>query len=475
MSFHRSLRWSFLAELASRTIQPATLLILARLLTPTDFGVVAAAAMLVSFAHIFWDAGLGKALIRYGGDLNTAANTAFWINIALGIVCATIVIGSSEWIATEIFRDARVAPVLTVLALQILLTALASIHTALLQKDMQFRELFWVRLITVSLPAAVSIPLAWNGYGYWALVVASVVGQAIQAALLWKICSWRPAVQFSAAVAKEIAPFGMWVSITGLLSWFYVWADSLIVGIYLGADDLGRYRTGSQFVTLIFGVLFSPLLPVLYAHLSRLNDAQLIVAAQLRTVRAMTFVAVPLAFLLYAVAEPLTSVVLGPHWAGTGAVVAVLALAHGFSWIISANGEMYRAIGRPELEPRVMAWTLLVYLAGYWLSVRHGLEAFLWTRLGLALCGVVLHLWVASIAVRLPFVSTLAYAAKLSACCAPAIVLPRMLVSDGQGVGATLVVYASVAAAWIGASLWLLERKTLIPQMLSLMRGPRAA
>ena len=150
MSVRHALKWSFLSELASKAVQPLVFVILARLLTPEDFGVVAAATMVISFSQIFWEAGMGKAIIQYQGDRVAAANAAFWVNNALGVVVVGALVAISGWVADRIFHDPRVALVLWVMALQVFLSASVSVHVALLQKDMQFKHLFWVRLATVA-------------------------------------------------------------------------------------------------------------------------------------------------------------------------------------------------------------------------------------------------------------------------------------------------------------------------------------
>ncbi len=163
MSVLNALKWSFLGELASKAVQPVVFIVLARLLTPEDFGVMAAAMMVIAFSQIFWEAGMGKALVQRQTDIEAAANAAFWINIALGILIASLLFLFAKPIARSFFQDERVTPVLQAMTIQVLLGALSSVQTALLQKEMGFKKLFWVRFATVSLPGIASIPLALHG------------------------------------------------------------------------------------------------------------------------------------------------------------------------------------------------------------------------------------------------------------------------------------------------------------------------
>lgn len=395
MSVVHALKWSFLSELAAKAIQPIVFVILARLLTPEDYGVMTSALMVIAFSQIFWEAGMGKALIQRQKDIEIASNAAFWINIAIGLLIAALLYFFAQTIAFTFFQDGRVTAVLQVMTLQVLLGAFGSVQTALLQKEMGFKKLFWVRFATVSMPGLASIPLAWQGMGYWALVAGTLVGQTAQVTMLWRMSLWRPSLMFNIPVAKEMGRFGAWVGLSGLLVWFYAWMDSLIVGMYLGSHDLGLYRTGNQFSVMIFALLFGPITPVLYSHLSRMNgDHERIKRAVEKVIKTLVIIAVPVAVILFSISESVGSALFGERWRGVGIVIGVMALMHGFSWVVGMNGEFYRAIGKPVYETIVNGSVLLVYLAGYLYSIGFGFDSFIWGRLALALLALVLHLLV---------------------------------------------------------------------------------
>lgn len=393
MKLFGALKWSFFSELAAKLVQPLIFIICARLLVPEDFGVASAALMVVGFAQIFWDAGLGAALIQSQADTQKAANAAFWMNLALGIVIAIALAASSAWIANTFFHDARVTPVLQLMSLQIVLGAISAVHVALLQKDFHFERLFWVRLVTASLPGIASVPLAWAGFNYWALVAGSIVGQLGQTIVLWRLSSWRPKAEFSPKIASELARFGSWVSISGLLGWFYTWADSLIVGMYLGSHDLGLYRTGNQLAMLVFYTLFGSVRPVLYSTLSRIGaDKERIANIVPRILNFLALASIPLAFTIFMLSDSIGQVVFGTRWKGVGLVIGVMALAQGYSWLTTMNADIYRAIKKPQYDTIVSTANLAVYTAVYLVTIHSGFVTFLWARLGLTLFALIPHL-----------------------------------------------------------------------------------
>ena len=413
MSNHQlihAFKWSAASEIASKAIQPLVFILLARLLTPEDFGVMTSALMVIGFSQIFWEAGMNKALIQRQTNVDEAANVAFWINVALGCFIAVLLYFIANLIAYTFFQDGRVTAVLQVMTLHVILGAFAAVHTALLQKKMDFKRLFWVRFATVGLPGLASIPLAWNGMGYWALVVGVLVGQAAQVIMLWNLSKWRPSWEFHTAVAKEMSRFGAWVGVAGLLAWFYMWADSLIVGMYLGVHELGLYRIGNQFAIMIFAIIFGPIMPVLYSHLVKMNsDMKRVGRTMEHLIKALIIIAIPISFVLFSLSEPIGEVLFGEQWTGVGLVIGVMALTHGYSWVIGMNGEAYRAVGKPHIETIVMASTLLIYLVAYLVGIQYGFEAFVWVRLSLAIGALVAHFAVLNRVLSLPVASLIRF------------------------------------------------------------------
>jgi O-antigen/teichoic acid export membrane protein len=402
MSFFHAMKWSFLAEMASKAVTPIVFIVLARLLTPKDFGVVSAAVMVIAFCQIFWEAGMGKALIQRQTNLEDAANVAFWVNLGLGIVIASLLFWGAQPIALSFFQDDRVTVVLQVMTLQILLGALASVHTALLQKEMGFKKLFWVRLSTIALPGVVSILLAWNGLGYWALLAGTLMGQALQVAMLWRFSGWRPERRFNFLVAKEMGGFGIWVGVTGLLSWFYIWVDSLVVGKFFDTSTLGLYRIGNQLSDIVFILLFSPLVPVLYSYLACVqHDSarfRLVTESSIATISWLSF---PIGIFVFHFSSSIETIFFNSKWLGVSTVIAFLSIRQSFAWISSLNGEAYRAMGKPRYETIILTLFLPVYLLVYLVTVRIGLLAFLYGRLILVVLSMTLHMWLLSRLLRL--------------------------------------------------------------------------
>jgi O-antigen/teichoic acid export membrane protein len=472
LSVLNALKWSFLGELASKAIQPVVFIVLARLLTPEDFGVMTAALMVIGFSQIFWEAGMGKALIQRQTDIEDAANAAFWINVGLGLLIAALLFLFAHPIGQIFFQDDRVPAVLQVMTLQVLLGALASVQTALLQKDMGFKKLFWVRFASVILPSMASIPLAWHGWGYWALVAGTLAGQMAQSIMLWRMSHWRPSLTGNPRVTCEMFKFGAWVGATGILTWFYAWADSLVVGHYLGTHDLGLFRTGGQLPAIVFAFLFCPVTPVLYSQLSRIGPSKEKIKQMAEiAIAVLTMVAIPVATILFVFSHHIEVLIFGEKWSGISVVLGVMALMHGFSWIVGMNGEFYRALGKPSCEAFVAAGILSVYLIVYLIVIQQGLNTFIWARMFLAMGALIFHLVFLKKILAVNLLLMVRRIVFLSIISAAVVFTAKMMsISIFENLWKQLIMGGIVSAFTALVVIYIIERKKVVLQIMAILR-----
>jgi O-antigen/teichoic acid export membrane protein len=269
----QSVKWTASSEIASRAIQPIVMLVLARLLTPADFGVVGVAIIAIGLAQIFQDFGLGKTLIQRETDIEESANIVFWTNLVLSFFIYLTLFVSAPIIST-FFHDERISNVLKVLCVQIILISLTTVHQALFQRNFQYKYLFFIRLFSAVVPGLVSIPMALSGYGVWSLVFGTLAGTIAQVFIFWGISKWRPKLDYDFQLAKQLYGFSSWVVLEAFLGWIILWGDSIILGHFIGVKELGVYRVGVTFLMIIFGIFFNPILPVAYSAFSRLSMPQ---------------------------------------------------------------------------------------------------------------------------------------------------------------------------------------------------------
>jgi len=390
-----SIKWSALTEVVSRAVTPLTFVILARILTPQDFGVLAIAQIAISFCYLFWDAGLQKALIQTREPLEEAANIVFWINFALGLSIYAALFATAPLLAA-FFKCPAAGTVLQVLGLQIIIGSLATVQQGLFLRNFDFQLLFWARLATAAIPALVSIPLAYLGYGVWALVSSSLVGALINLSILWVRSPWRPQFCFDAGIARKMAHFGSWIVLDSLIGWFISQGDSVVVGRFLGLRDLGIYRTGRNIVDILFGLTLNSIYPILYPAFSALHgDKEALRSFLYKTNRIIISLTLPIGTGIMCVASPLVAVILGEKWQGIEFVLSIMGLQTALGWLVGANPEIYRSVGRPDVQTKIGLICIPLYLVVYLVAAPLGLKVFLLARLGLTFVALPIHVWMA--------------------------------------------------------------------------------
>jgi len=459
----RSVVWTALTEIVARTASPIVMVVLARILAPADFGVVATAMVAISFSQMLWDAGLNKALVQTREAPDEAANVVFWTNLLLATVTYGALFAAAPWLAA-FFRSPPSGPILRVLGLQMIIAALASVQHGLCVRDLDFRRLFWIKLVTAFLPGMLSIPLALRGFGAWALVIGALSGQTLNLVLLWARSSWRPSLSYSPRQARRLLGFGVWVLAEAFGGWLILWGDSLLVGRFLGVHHLGVYRTGSMLVSVFFGLALNPFLTIAYPMLSRLQSDVPALIRGFRTVnRLVIAIAVPLALGLLATAHDMAAALLGNKWEGLDFVLGALGFATGMTWTVGLNGEAYRAIGRPDINTKFMYGQLLVFVPAYALGAHLGIKALVIAKLVVFLLTVPIHAFVFAkvTGVSRFYLWEQSHAPLLAAALMVAGILAVRAGFVGLPPGALLALSIGAGGCVYGAGVWSLDRSFL--------------
>jgi len=390
-------RWAVAGEVVSRLAQPFVLLVLARALTPEDLGVVTAATIVVSFAQIFWEAGLAKALVQTSGErseLDGAASTALWTNLILALVIYAVLYVGSSFIAVA-FGDPRLTALLQVQGLAIPLLAVGVVPVALFQRELRFRPIFAARLAAAFSPALIGLPLALTGAGYWALVIGSLAGTGIQVAMLFGLSGPRFRRCWSLERLRSLAKFSAWSVGEATVSWSMHWLDMIVVGIFLTSHELGLFRASTMLATIPFALAIGSLMPVLFAALSRIRtDSQVMVSTFSRAVKGAALLAMLTTALVVAAPSEWSKIALGEPWRELGTVVRYLAVVYGIGFLAAPNAELYRAMGRPDLNLKIVAGCLMVYVPLLIWGAQRGLQEFLVARIIAAGFGVTVYLLV---------------------------------------------------------------------------------
>lgn len=378
-------KWSAITEVMAKLVAPISSMVLARLLTPEAFGVVATLSMIIAFAEIFTDAGFQRYLIQHEfqdeEDKDKSTNVAFWSNLVMSFVLWGIIAIFSEPLAFLV-GSPGLGLVLTVSCASIPLAAFSSIQMALFKRSFDFKTLFWRRLATIVVPLAVTIPLAFWLRSYWALVIGTIVTNLVNALLLTIKSNWRPRRYFSFARLKAMFSFCAWSIGDSVLIWATSYIDILFIGRALDAYYLGIYRTSiatvGQFTTLIT----ASILPVIMPALSRLQDnLPEMRSTLLRFQKYTAVILLPVGVGIFMFSGLITQIMLGKQWTEAAPFIGLWALMEVITVIFARFcSNVYPSIGKPRISAIVQILHLVVLVPAVIISGKYGFHALYVTR-----------------------------------------------------------------------------------------------
>lgn len=378
-------KWSAFTEIAAKLISPVTNMILARIVSPEAFGVVATVTMVISFADMFTDAGFQKYLIQHQFDLEEEkfknADVAFWTNFAISMFLWLLIIALRNPIA-NLVGNPGLGNVISIAGVQLLLTSFSSIQMALFKRKFDFKTLFVVRIISVIVPFAITIPLALLGFSYWSLIIGSIVIQLSNSVILTIKSQWKPHFFYSIGIFKNMISFSIWSLIEAISIWFTIWIDMFIIGNSLNQYYLGIYKSSTTLVNTLMALITASVVPVLFVGLSRLqDDDKRFNELFFTTQRFTSALLLPLGIGVYIYSDLVTKVLLGNKWLEASKIIGVWALTSSLVIIFSSFcSEVYRAKGRPKLSFISQILHLIVLVPVCIVSSKHGFWTLVYAR-----------------------------------------------------------------------------------------------
>lgn len=348
-------RWSTITELAAKLVGPITTMILARVLTPEAYGVVATITMVISFAELFTDAGFQKYLIQHefkdDQEKTECTNVAFITNLVLSLFL-WLVIGVFSAPIARIVGSLGMGNVITIACISIPLAAFSSIQQALYKRDLDFKTLFVVRMIALAVPLVVTLPLAFVFRNYWALVIGKIAQDILNAIVLTVKSKWKPKLYYNWLQLKQMLSFSIWTIVESVSIWLTNYVDIFIVGSVLSQYYLGLYKTSMTTVSHILGLILSATTPILFSSLSRLQNNRADFENMFyRFQKTVAVLVVPLGFGIFVFNKLITTILLGNQWLETAPFIGLWALMATITVVFSYYAsEVYRSKGKPKLS-----------------------------------------------------------------------------------------------------------------------------
>lgn len=404
-------KWSLATEVIVKIISPISQLVLARLLAPEAFGMVATVTMVVNLADMFSDAGFQKYLVQHSfrdkEDLHANANVAFWTNFGVSVALWCLIAVFNDPVAAFVGNPSLGFP-LAVACLSLPLTSFSSIQMALFHRSLDFKSLMPVRLASTLLNFGSTLALAFMGFGYWSLIVGTLAANVVNAVGLTLLSEWRPGLFYSFDLLKAMFSFSGWTLLESFAIWLSTWAGTFIVGHFLGATELGYYKTPITFVSGCFSIVTNATTPILFSSLSRLQFDRGEYVAYLRRFQfVVALFLVPLSAGIFIFREPLVALLLGDQWGASTLMFGLYGLVQGPMVLLSYySSEMYRSLGKPRVSTLVQVLFLVLMTPLMTVGAMRGFDAVVWADTGSRLILIVINQAVTHLVVGLSFCRT---------------------------------------------------------------------
>ncbi|RAS82336.1 lipopolysaccharide biosynthesis protein [Priestia endophytica] len=381
----KAAKWSTITEVSTKLITPLIQMILARILNVEAFGIIATISMVISFTDIFTDAGFQKYLIQRNfkdeNEKQKFTNVAFWSNLTVSLFLWGLIIIFNEEIATLV-GSPGLGIVIAIACVQLPIMSFSSIQMALYRRNLDFKTLFYLRIITSLIPLVVTIPLAYAGLNYWSLIIGTLSSNLLSAIVLTINSMWKPKLFYSFKLLKEMLSFSIWSLLETLSIWLTAWVDILIIGRFLNSYYLGIYTTSLNMVNILMTIVTTSVTTVLFATLSRLQeDHSVFTKVFLNVHKLVSYIIFPIGVGVFLYQDLVTDIMLGEKWEEASRVIGIWALTSVIRIsMTSMYSEVYRAKGQPKISLFLQLLDLFIIIPTCLLSVSHGFWAIVYAR-----------------------------------------------------------------------------------------------
>lgn len=363
--------WSVIERFGTQGIQFLVMLVMARLLTPDDYGIVGILVVFVSLAQAFVDGGFSQALIRKKDRTEIDNSTVFYFNIVVSILIYAIFYVSAP-LVSRFYEMPTLTPFMRVICLSIIINAFGVVQRALFNADIDFKTQAKASLLAVVISGILGIILAYQGYGPWALVWQQISNLIVNTICLWLYSSWRPIWAYSWKSFHELFSFGSKLLATSLLNAVYSNIHTIVIGKLYAAKSLGLYSRAKHFAELPSTQFTSIFMRVTFPVLCKVqDDIPRLTSVYRRMLRCSAYIVFPLLVGMAAVADPMVRVLIGDQWIECAYLLQIICFGRMWYPIHAINLDILQVSGRSdlflkvEIYKKILSLTILVATAPF--------------------------------------------------------------------------------------------------------------
>ena len=367
--------WSTLERFSVQGIQFVVMIIMARMLTPNDYGLVGMLAVFIAVSQSLVDSGFSQALIRKQNRTETDNSTVFYFNIIVGFIFYGLLFASAPFIA-EFYNEPQLTAITRVIGLSVLFNSFVVVQRALLTIKIDFKTQAKAALTAAIISGVLGIWMAASGYGVWSIVVQQLANLGINTLSLWILSHWRPSLIYSWKSFHELFGFGSKLMVSGLIDTIYRNIYLIVIGRVFSAADLGYYTRAHQFTDFpssnVSGIIQRVTYPILC---SIQNENERLSDVYRRFLRLSAFIVFPLMMGLAAVAEPLVLTLLKEQWLFAATLISIICFSMMWYPIHSINLNLLQVKGRSDLFLKLEIYKKIVGIIILCITLPMGLIA----------------------------------------------------------------------------------------------------
>ena len=374
--------WSAIDNVVQYSVTFVVSIVLARLLSPDDYGLIGLTAVFTAVCTALINGGFGSALIRKKDVTDDDYNTAFIVNLGMSLLLYTIIFFSAPAIA-RFFNRTELVALTRVSSLGMIIGALALVQQTRLTKRIDFKTQTKITLIASISSGVVGIAMAALGFGVWALVAQSLTSQILRTILLWFVNKWIPRFRFSKHSFQDLFSFGWKIMASGLLDTIWKELYQVVVGKFYSPATLGQYTRAKGFAQLFSSNLTTVIQRVTYPVLSDIQDDKTrMLAAYRRIIKTTMFVTAICMFFLGAISEPLLYCLIGPKWSEAAMYLPIICISGSMYPLHAINLNMLQVQGRSDLFLGLEIVKKIIALGPLFVGAFVGIMPMLYTSLG---------------------------------------------------------------------------------------------
>jgi O-antigen/teichoic acid export membrane protein len=356
------IKWTLVTSIVQRVISFGTTIVLARILSPADFGLFALAFVMIDGFGVFKSLGFDSALVRRKDDIEKACNTAFFLIPAMGMTLFVILFFFAP-IGAKFLNNSQVTPIIRTLALIFVITTFGKVPQTILYRDMKFKYKSIAEVSGLIVYSSTALVLALNGFGVWSLVVAYVLRNLIQISIEWHFSGWKPKFEFDKAIAWDMFHFGKFISLGAIIGFLSSNLDNILIGKLLGVTMLGYYAIAMNMATFLSQYFLNKIGFIMYPAYSKiqddLEDAKRVMLKALRYISMLIF---PFSFFLCVFAYDILRLVVGEKWIPATNVLKVLAFVGIFRAFGTVIWPLLLAKGKSKADYQISLAQFLIFL-----------------------------------------------------------------------------------------------------------------